>query len=72
MQVRNNYEKDVFNGDMGFVDRVDLENRELTVSMDGRRIAYDAPELDELTLAYATTIHKAQGSSTRWWSCPYS
>lgn len=62
MQVRNNYEKDVFNGDMGFVDRVDLENRELTVSMDGRRIVYDAPELDELTLAYATTIHKAQGS----------
>lgn len=62
MQIRNNYDKEVFNGDIGVVTNVDFENRELTVSFDGRDIVYDATELDELVLAYATTIHKSQGS----------
>jgi exodeoxyribonuclease V alpha subunit len=62
MQIRNNYDKEVFNGDIGVVDRVDLEDRALYVQFDDRLIEYDATELDELVLAYATTIHKAQGS----------
>ena len=62
MQIRNNYEKEVFNGDIGTVDRVDLEDHTLTVRFDDRLVEYDATELDELVLAYATTIHKAQGS----------
>ena len=62
MQIRNNYDKEVFNGDIGIVDQVDLEERTLTVSFDGRLVAYDVTELDELVLAYATTIHKSQGS----------
>ncbi len=62
MQIRNDYDKEVFNGDIGTVRRVDLEDREITVDFDGREVAYDVTELDELALAYATTIHKAQGS----------
>ena len=62
MQIRNNYDKEVFNGDVGVVEKVDLEDRSLTVNFDGRSIEYDVTELDELVLAYATTIHKSQGS----------
>lgn len=62
MQIKNNYDKEVFNGDIGTITTVDLENRELTVCFDDRDVVYDATELDELVLAYATTIHKAQGS----------
>ena len=62
MQIRNNYDKEVFNGDIGVVSSVDQEERELTVDFDGREINYDVTELDELVLAYATTIHKSQGS----------
>lgn len=62
MQIRNDYDKEVFNGDIGTICKVDTEERELTVSYDGREVVYDVTELDELTLAYATTIHKAQGS----------
>ena len=62
MQIRNNYDKEVFNGDIGVVAAVDLEDRELVVNFDDREIRYDVTELDELVLAYATTIHKAQGS----------
>jgi exodeoxyribonuclease V alpha subunit len=62
MQIRNNYDKEVFNGDIGQVSAVDVEERELTVLFDGVAVAYDVSELDELVLAYATTIHKAQGS----------
>ena len=62
MQQRNNYAKEVFNGDLGYIREVDTEERTLTVDFDGKTVEYDVTELDELTLAYATTIHKAQGS----------
>ena len=62
MQIRNNYDKEVFNGDIGVVASADPEERSLTVDFDGRSIVYDISELDELVLAYATTIHKSQGS----------
>lgn len=62
MQIRNNYDKEVFNGDMGIIEAVDLQDRTLKVNFDQRSITYDATELDELVHAYATTIHKAQGS----------
>ena len=62
MQLCNNYAKDVFNGDLGYIREVDTEDRMLTVDFDGKKVEYDVTELDELTLAYATTIHKAQGS----------
>ncbi|MDR3787883.1 ATP-dependent RecD-like DNA helicase [Alistipes sp.] len=62
MQLRNNYDKDVFNGDLGYIREVDTEERTLKVDFDGKKVEYDVTELDELTLAYATTIHKAQGS----------
>lgn len=62
MQIRNNYDKEVFNGDIGEIIDVNLEDRELTVNFDGKPVVYDTTELDELVLAYATTIHKSQGS----------
>ena len=62
MQIKNNYDKEVFNGDIGSIQSIDLENRTLSVQFDDRPVEYDVTELDELTLAYATTIHKAQGS----------
>jgi exodeoxyribonuclease V alpha subunit len=62
MQIRNNYDKEVFNGDIGVVTNINIEDRELTVDFDGREVVYDITELDELVQAYAITIHKAQGS----------
>ena len=62
MQVVNDYEKEVFNGDLGLVRTIDAEAGELVVDFEGRDVAYDFGELDELVLAYATTVHKAQGS----------
>jgi exodeoxyribonuclease V alpha subunit len=62
MQVANNYDREVFNGDLGVIGGLDLEQGELTVLFDGRPVVYGFGELDELVLAYATTIHKAQGS----------
>ena len=62
MQIRNNYDKEVFNGDISVISEVDLEERNLEVVFDGRHVEYDISELDELVLAYATTIHKSQGS----------
>ena len=62
MQIRNNYEKEIFNGDIGTVESVDLQERTLKVNFDQHIIEYEASELDELVHAYATTIHKAQGS----------
>ena len=62
MQIKNNYDKEVFNGDTGIIEKTSLEDRTLIINFDGRHIEYDASELDELVLAYATTIHKSQGS----------
>jgi exodeoxyribonuclease V alpha subunit len=62
MQIRNNYDKNVFNGDLGYIQAVDMEERTLMVGFDGTLVEYEVSELDELTLAYATTIHKSQGS----------
>jgi exodeoxyribonuclease V alpha subunit len=62
MQVENDYDRDVYNGDLGVVSRIDMEEGELGVDFDGRDVTYGFGELDELVLAYATTIHKSQGS----------
>lgn len=62
MQIKNNYDKEVFNGDIGVIQDVDMENKTLTVVYDDRSVEYDITELDELVQAYATTIHKSQGS----------
>ncbi len=62
MQIRNNYDKNVFNGDIGRVVAVNREIREVMVEFDGRKIAYDFTELDEVVPAYAVSIHKSQGS----------
>jgi exodeoxyribonuclease V alpha subunit len=62
MQVRNNYELEVFNGDIGFISGIDRESGQITVVFDDRRVAYGTAEADELTLAYACTVHKSQGS----------
>ncbi len=62
MQIRNNYEKEVYNGDIGGISAIDAELREITVTFDSRRIVYDFSELDELAPAYAVSVHKSQGS----------
>ena len=62
MQIENNYDRDVYNGDLGFVQDIDLQEQELLVDFDGRSVAYPFSELDELVLSYACTIHKSQGS----------
>ena len=62
MQIRNNYDKDVFNGDVGRIVFLDGKERTLSVRYDDRVVPYDFEELDELTPAYAISIHKSQGS----------
>lgn len=62
MQTENDYDKDVYNGDIGRIASIDSDSDELVVDFDGRRVVYDFRELDELTLSYAITIHKSQGS----------
>ncbi|MDA0577321.1 MAG: ATP-dependent RecD-like DNA helicase [Verrucomicrobia bacterium] len=62
MQIRNNYDKEVYNGDVGLIQEVGVDNQTLIVNFDGRGVPYEFSELDELVHAYACTIHKAQGS----------
>jgi exodeoxyribonuclease V alpha subunit len=62
MQIENDYDKEVYNGDIGYIDDVDPDNGELTASFDGRAVTYGFGELDTLVPAYAATIHKSQGS----------
>ncbi len=62
MQIRNNYDKDVFNGDIGRITGIELEGQEVTVAFDGREVPYDFGDLDEIVLAYAVSVHKSQGS----------
>ncbi|ARJ70359.1 ATP-dependent RecD-like DNA helicase [Paracoccus contaminans] len=62
MQIENDYDKDVYNGDIGMIDDVDLDEGELSVDFDGRAVTFAFGELDTLVPAYAATIHKSQGS----------
>jgi exodeoxyribonuclease V alpha subunit len=62
MHLKNNYQKEVFNGDIGRIDSIDRKNSRLMVDYDGRIVTYDATEMNEITLAYAISVHKSQGS----------
>ncbi|MDX2055413.1 MAG: ATP-dependent RecD-like DNA helicase [Polyangiaceae bacterium] len=62
MQVKNDYQKEVFNGDLGSIIEVDAEGGSLVVDFEGSRVRYEGQEIESLTLAYATSIHKSQGS----------
>ncbi|MFQ5485882.1 MAG: ATP-dependent RecD-like DNA helicase, partial [Desulfobacterales bacterium] len=62
MQIKNNYEKEVFNGDIGRIKRINLEEQVVTITFDDRHVDYDYPDLDEIVLAYAVSVHKSQGS----------
>ena len=62
IQTVNNYDKDVFNGDMGTIASIDMDEGTLNIHFEGKSIEYDFNELDEITLSYAITIHKSQGS----------
>jgi len=62
MQIRNNYDKEVFNGDIGRILNIDTETQEVTISFDGKTVPYDYPDIDEIVLAYAVSVHKSQGS----------
>lgn len=62
MQLRNNYDKGVFNGDIGEIEKIDMQDRLITVNFLGHSVSYEYSELDELVLAYAVSIHKSQGS----------
>jgi exodeoxyribonuclease V alpha subunit len=62
MQTANDYEREVYNGDLGFIRRIDPDAAEVVIDFEGREVAYDFGELDEVVQAYATTAHKAQGS----------
>jgi len=60
--MENDYEKEVFNGDIGFVTAIEADANEVMIDFDGRTVTYGFGELDEIVLCYATTIHKSQGS----------
>jgi len=62
MQLRNNYDKDVFNGDIGFIHRIDTEDQKVEINFNGHPVPYEFTELDDITLAYVITVHKSQGS----------
>ena len=62
MQIENDYDKEVYNGDIGYIDTIEPEDGELTANFDGRTLTYEFGELDALVPAYAATIHKSQGS----------
>jgi exodeoxyribonuclease V alpha subunit len=70
MQIRNNYDKGVFNGDIGKITLINSEDRTLLIRFDGNDIDYDVTELDEVALAYAVTVHKSQGSEYPVVVCP--
>ncbi len=64
MQIRNNYNKEVFNGDVGYICKIDKENMQVDISFDGRIVNYEITKLDEIELAYAVSVHKYQGSES--------
>jgi exodeoxyribonuclease V alpha subunit len=62
MQIRNNYDKEIFNGDIGRITQIYPENQQLVISFDGKEVTFDFSDLDEVVLAYAVSVHKSQGS----------
>lgn len=72
MQIKNNYDKNVFNGDIGSIVKIDNEERTLILDFDGNQINYDVTELDEVVLAYAITVHKSQGSEYKIVVAPFT
>lgn len=72
MQIKNNYDKNVFNGDIGTITYIDTEDKTLIINFDGVDVDYDATELDEVVLAYATTVHKSQGSEYKIVVAPFT
>ncbi len=72
MQIKNNYDKNVFNGDIGLISHIDPENKTITINFDGSGVDYDLTELDEVVHAYATTVHKSQGSEFKIVVAPIS
>lgn len=72
MQIKNNYDKNVFNGDIGIIVKIDMEDKTLVIRFDGNDVDYDATELDEVVLAYATTVHKSQGSEYKIVVAPFA
>jgi len=62
MQIKNNYDKEVFNGDIGRIAHINSEDSEVIITFDSREVSYDFADLDEIILAYAVSVHKAQGS----------
>lgn len=62
MQMENNYDKDTYNGDIGIISAIDKDEQEITIDFYGNKVEYDYADLDQITLSYATTIHKSQGS----------
>lgn len=72
MQIKNNYDKNVFNGDLGTIKKIDLEDKVLLINFDGIDVDYDVTELDEVVLAYATTVHKSQGSEYKVVVAPFT
>ena len=66
MQIKNNYDKEVFNGDIGRVIGIDHEGQELSLEVDGRKVVYDFSDLDELVLAYAVSVHNHKVQNSLW------
>ncbi|ATW23657.1 ATP-dependent RecD-like DNA helicase [Candidatus Formimonas warabiya] len=72
MQIKNNYDKGVFNGDIGVIKQIDLEDKKIVISFDENEIEYDLSEMDEVVLAYAITVHKSQGSEYKIVVAPFT
>jgi exodeoxyribonuclease V alpha subunit len=72
MQIKNNYDKNVFNGDIGSVMKIDNDDKMVIIDFDGNYVEYDITELDEVVLAYATTVHKSQGSEYKIVVAPFT
>jgi exodeoxyribonuclease V alpha subunit len=72
MQIKNNYDKNVFNGDIGTIAKIDMEDKTLVIRFDGQDVDYDVTELDEVVLSYATTVHKSQGSEYKIVVAPFT
>lgn len=72
MQIKNNYDKGVFNGDIGIINSIDMEDKTLLIRFDNNDVDYDATELDEVVLSYATTVHKSQGSEYKIVVAPFT